>query len=405
MKRPTEMLTQRSESLLASDLAAMKAALADALNGRSCLVIGGAGSIGAETTLLLSGFALSRLTIIDQDENGLARLSRKLRGRQNAPAAAHIDVLPLDYGSTPFFAMLRTSEPFDYVLNFAAMKHVRSEKAPWSIFSMMDTNILKQADLLDALSSQSENYRYFSVSTDKAANPVSFMGATKRLMEHVMFTRAEDVTSARFANVAYSQGSLLESFSDRLASDTPLAAPLGIERFFFTLEEAGHMCLLTSILGEAGNIYIPDLSPEKHLVSMETAAIGFLKANGYEAVPYPLEHQDKAFKDFSDLKSDGRWPLILTPSDTSGEKPYEEFVGDNERSTPTQFSALAAVRYDRGSAPRSIDTFIDRLRKLKADTGALANFSEDEMREWVSEVEPDFEHRHIHSDRSLDDRI
>ena len=405
LKRPTEMLTRRSESLLANDMAANANRLTELLAGKSCLVIGGAGSIGSETTLLLAQFPLSRLTIIDQDENGLARLVRRLRGNALAPATAQIDSLPMDYGSTAFFAMLRASEPYDYVLNFAALKHVRSEKQPWSIFAMMDTNILKQSDLLSALSETGKPFRYFSVSTDKAANPVSFMGATKRLMEHVMFTETANVSSARFANVAYSQGSLLESFCDRLDSDTPLAAPLGIERFFFTLEEAGQMCLLTGILGETGKIYIPDLSPEEHLVSMETAAISFLEANGYEAIAYPLEKQTEAFSDFAELKAGGKWPLILTPSDTAGEKPYEEFAGEKETVTDSAFAALKAVNYAPSNFAGGVNALSAKLRELKLDTSALSQLSTDDMKAWVSEIEPNFEHRHIGSEKTLDDRI
>ncbi|MAI89561.1 MAG: hypothetical protein CBB65_03905 [Hyphomonadaceae bacterium TMED5] len=409
--RPTDLLTKRTHSLLRQDMTSNVVALTSALTGKSCLVIGGAGSIGSETLALLSGYPLSCLLVVDQDENGLARLMRRLRGAPETPAVSDIETLPMDYGSAAFQAGLKQRGPFDFVLNFAALKHVRSEKQPLSIFNMMDTNILKQARLLETLNTLSPDYRYFSVSTDKAANPVSFMGATKRVMEHVMFLTARtvshipNVSSARFANVAYSQGSLLESFITRLENDTPLAAPLGIERFFFTLQEAGEFCLLSGVLGEPDTIYVPSLSPEEHLVSMEDAAIGFLRANGYEPRHYPLEQQASAFKDLPDLKKQGLWPVILTPANTAGEKPYEEFVGETETASTGKFSALLDVAYDASLSKEKLAAFLGQLQTFSLSPDALCELTMDELKDWISDLEPSFQSSHIAASAKLDDRI
>ena len=404
------MLTGRTTSLLAQDLADHAQALNLALNASSVLVIGGAGSIGSETVLRLADFPLKSLTIVDQDENGLTRLMRRLRGRTTPPATKTISTLPLDFGSPLFFQAAEALAPFDYVLNFAALKHVRSERDVWSILRMMETNILFPDRLIDWLTTHSPNCRYFSVSTDKAANPVSFMGATKRLMEHITFRSREPTglsrgqTSARFANVAYSQGSLLESFVDRLNTGVPLAAPKDISRFFMTLPEAGEFCLLSGVIGQSGKIYIPDLDPAEHLVTMEAAAIGFLNANGFAPEVFALEDEKTAFADLAALRSENRWPLILTPSDTSGEKPYEEFAGAHETPISDIFTALRANPY---STELSDDQIASLVRKISdATRGKSAKPpGEAQLKTWVADLEPAFREAHIASDKSLDDRI
>ena len=410
IQRPTDIVTLRQTSLIEPDLNRHADALDGILSGKSVLVIGGAGSIGSETTALLSQYNLSNLVIVDQDENGLARLMRRLRGSAFEPRANNIRTLPLCYGSPLFYGASETMDAFDFVLNFAALKHVRSEKEIWSTLQMMRTNILWQSDLLNFLAKKnSPDARFFSVSTDKAANPVSFMGATKRLMEHVIFNKNTNaglnggVTSARFANVAYSQGSLLESFVQRLEMKTPLAAPTGIKRFFVSLEEAGELCLLAAILGEAGSIYIPSLDPGEYLVDMQTAAARFLQANGYEAVSFPLAEQTKAFEAFPALHSAGKWPLILTPPDTAGEKPYEEFVGRSETAVGTTFGALKRIEFSSDIPTGDLDRLLDRLRDVSPD--ALAGLTAERMMQWVADIEPAFRQTHISSDVSLDDRI
>lgn len=411
IERPSDILTGRTRSLLADDILAQTERLAVALENRSCLIIGGAGSIGSQTTELLSSYRLSALTIVDHDENGLARLMRRLRGRETPVAARNISTLPLDYGSPAFQAAIETSDRFDFILNFAALKHVRSEKDVWSTFQMFDTNILKQADLINTLAEHSPKSRFFSVSTDKAADPVSFMGATKRLMEHTIFQLSKQAgfergaTSARFANVAYSQGSLLESFVNRLDAGVPLAAPIDIRRYFMSIEEAGELCLLAAILGEAGKIYVPDLDAETHLITMQSAAERFLRANGFQAIPFVLDRQAQAFREMQQLRNNDQWPLILTPADTAGEKPYEEFVGDGEVANATAFSALQAIDYAPGPELSTLNTFLDKLRDTRSSRAALSRLTSETLMDWVAELEPAFRQSHIPSGLRLDDRI
>lgn len=410
IQKPTSILTGRTSSLLSDDLEKARDALTENLKNAAVLVIGGAGSIGSETIALLSDFPLKSLIIVDQDENGLARLMRRLRGSPNQPRAAEIHTLPLSYGSPVFYAALASLPAFDFVLNFAALKHVRSEKDVWSTLQMMQTNILWQSDLLDALAAgKSNDARFFSVSTDKAANPVSFMGATKRLMEHVIFNtglRCElggGVTSARFANIAYSQGSLLESFVQRLEAQTPLAAPQGIKRFFMDLEEAGQLCLLAAVLGEAGSVYIPDLDPAEHLVDMQTAAERFLSANGYEAISFGLDDQADAFSHFAALQAEHKWPLILTPADTAGEKPYEEFVGIGETALASDFEHLQRINFASDISAKELRSFLNGIQVRSADK--IEALTSKDLMDWVAKIEPAFRQAHIASSTTLDDRI
>ena len=409
---PTDIVTGRTVSLFARDMATRDDNLSDALSSSRCLVIGGAGSIGGETVRLLSRYSLKSLTIIDQDENGLTRLMRRLRSDPDHVRVATIDPIPVDYGSAYFLGHLETDRPYDFVFNFAAVKHVRSEKDVVSILHMMDTNILKQARLIKALSKSSPDCRYFSVSTDKAANPVSFMGATKRLMEHVIFQLCTHYglrggcTSARFANVAYSQGSLLESFADRMEQRVPLAAPRHIQRFFVSLEEAGQLCILAGLLAPDNTIVIPDLDPARNLISMEDVAKRFLKANGYDAEVFPLRHESDARKSFNALNALKRWPLVLTPADTPGEKPYEEFVGENEVSSNLSFSDLKGIAYQSSqNNPDQILELVSRLSDLMTDIDAIRNLSTEDLKDLIAEIEPDFAAHHKVGAQQLDSRV
>ena len=230
------------------------AAIRKAVTGKRILAVGAAGSIGSNTVHTLAQYSPKTLHVIDQNENALAELVRELRSTPEPFTIEDFRTLPLDYGSAATRMFMEAEKPYDRILNFAAIKHVRTEKDPFSILQMFDTNIVKQARFRDWIARTSPNADYFSVSTDKAATPVSFMGATKRIMEHVMFVWSEGpqikgkITSARFANVAYSNGSLLQAFEKRLAQNHPLACPVGIERYFVSLQESGHICTLASII-------------------------------------------------------------------------------------------------------------------------------------------------------------
>lgn len=399
----------RQESFFADDLREGAAELAETIAGARILFIGGAGSIGFQTLKTIAQFGPKALHVVDHNENGLAELVRALR---SAPAPLRVDdllTLPIDYGGDPFRLWLKSQrQPYDYVLNFAALKHVRSEKDPYSILAMLDTNVLKLARLSHELSGQSGLKRLFCVSTDKAANPSSMMGATKRLMEHAMFSETLDwsgdlaITSARFANVAFSNGSLLQSWQNRLALRQPMAVPEGVRRFFVALPESGHLCTLAGLLGAHGNIMVPALQPENHLMLLQDVLGWFLEAQGF--TPHFTKDEAEAVGQVEEFAALGKWPVLLTPLDTAGEKPYEEFVGANESVHPTRFCSLQRVPYLAPSNPQSFPALLDQLGEIMSSDGAQP-LTIPTLKDAISGVEEAFARTHVVSTKSLDQRI
>lgn len=398
----------RQDSFFAQDLNANAAELAQMIGGARVLFIGGAGSIGFQTLKTVAHFAPKTLHVVDHNENGLAELVRALR---SAPEPLNVDELltmPVDYGGAPFRLWLAAQEkPYDYVLNFAALKHVRSEKDPYSVLAMLDTNVVKLARLSEMLAARPGLKRLFCVSTDKAANPSSMMGATKRLMEHAMFSPTLNwpegltITSARFANVALSNGSLLQSWQNRLAARQPMACPENTRRFFVALPESGHLCTLAGLLGDNGNIIVPALEPEEHLMLLQDVAGWFLEAQGM--TPHYTRDEAEAVNRVEELAAQGKWPVLLTPLDTAGEKPYEEFVGANETVHPTRFSSLRRVPYLPPAQPESFPALLDALDRIMASEGADLSLAL--LKDGIASVEADFARSHVVSAKSLDQRI
>lgn len=407
---PDQIATDRDISLLADDMRRHEKELQQALHKARVCVIGGAGSIGSATVNELARYPLDELVIIDQNENALANLIRTFRSAPEPPQPRALTTLPFDYASELGRLYFQDHPPFDFILNFAALKHVRTEKDAISALALIDANVLKQARFLSWIADISAKADYFTVSTDKAANPVSFMGATKRLMEHVVFNSkaSEKLTgrkvSARFANVAYSNGSLLESFADRMRQRVPLAAPIGISRYFISMQEAGELCLLAAILGESERILIPRLAPEEHLIPVEEIARRFLAANGYEADVFTLEEENDAKASVNALAEQGKWPLILTPADTAGEKPYEEFAGDGETPELSKFHALLRIPYQSGLTASEVEASLEHFTDWMAGRSA-DQLSLDALKQQIADLEPRFADAHISSAKRLDDRI
>lgn len=399
----------RHESFFAPDMTAAADELAGMIRGSRILFIGGAGSIGFQTLRSVAHFAPKALHVVDHNENGLAELVRALR---SAPEALRVDELltmPIDYGGDAFRLWLGSQpQSYDYVLNFAALKHVRSEKDPYSILAMLDTNVLKLSRLSQQLARQGALKRLFCVSTDKAANPSSMMGATKRLMEHAMFSPTLDwpselaITSARFANVALSNGSLLQSWENRLALRQPMACPEGCRRFFVALPESGHLCTLAGLLGEDGNIMVPALEPEEHLMLLQDVAGWFLEAQGL--APYFTRDEAEAVGRVEELAAQGKWPVLLTPLDTAGEKPYEEFVGAEESVHPTRFASLRRVPYLPPADRDSFPALLAQLQAVMSSDGSQPLTIAD-LKQAISSVEQGFARTHVVSAKSLDQRI
>lgn len=391
----------RDASLFAADFAAVRPRIAEALSGARVLVIGGGGSIGSATVSLLSGFRPRTLHIIDTSENYLAELVRNLRGRPEGLAVEDFRTLPLDYGSRLMRAFLAVSGPYDIVLNFAALKHVRSEKDVFSLLQMIDTNVVRQARLKSWLLGAGRPSSYFAVSTDKAANPTSLMGASKRLMEDVTFdlhqAPGQRTTSTRFANVAFSNGSLLAAFLERLQHRQPLAAPRKTSRYFVTQAESAEICLIAALAIPDRMVLIPRLDPASALQDLGELAERVLHAHGLRAVPYSDEAA--ARRDVESLASQAAWPLLLTPLDTSGEKPYEEFIGAAETGEELGFASLLGVRHLPGSA--LLGEALEAFERMLSETDV--GLTKQEVVEAIARAVPHL--AHVETGRNLDQRL
>lgn len=392
---------QRKVSHFSPDILRRREALLEAVAGRRVLVVGGGGTIGSATTMLLADLAPACLHVVDQSENYLAELVRDLRGRPGGLAVADFRTLPLDYGSPVMGRLLADEKPYDLVLNFAALKHVRSEKDVYSLLQMIDTNVVRHVRFRRWLNQSGHGRRYFAVSTDKAANPTSLMGASKRLMEDVVF--APDLagggqqTTARFANVAFSNGSLLQGFLVRLAKMQPLAVPRDTRRYFVSQVESGEICLLAAALGRAGHVLFPRLDPVSELQLLEEVATRVLRLHGYE--PEVFDDESRARECVAALAKRKRWPLLLTPLDTSGEKPYEEFVGQGEQVVDSGLETLSAVQH---VATGALDGEV--IAMLEDAVGRVDGpVDKQAIVDAIQSVIPGFAHRE--TGKTLDDRL
>lgn len=395
-------VTRRPKSLFARDISAKRQTIADALQGKRVLVIGGAGSIGAATTRLILDYRPAALHVVDHSENYLVELVRDLHGQNVDFARLDFRALPLDYGGDAMARMLSAEAPYDAVFNFAALKHVRSEKDLYSILQMLDTNIVRHIRFKRWLAENNHGDGiYFAVSTDKAANPASVMGASKRLMEDLIFaygvTSRSSVTAARFANVAFSNGSLLDGFLQRLAKRQPIAVPRGTRRYFISHREAGEICLLAATAIPHRHVAIPHLDPASELQLLEDIAARAMEVLGFTVRPF--DNADEARAAVETCAARGQWPVVLTPLDTSGEKPYEEFVGQGEQAVPCGLETVRAIGHVPSRAQETglfekieefverPDSAIDRQKLIALIAAAMANFD------------------HVDSDHNLDQRL
>lgn len=397
----TAIVTGRANSLFASDLEASSEPVLAKVRGRRILVIGGGGSIGAATVRIILDYQPSALHIVDHNENYLAELVRELRGRSAGIPDIDFRALPLDYGGPVMERFLADSPPYDVVLNFAALKHVRSEKDIYSVLQMFDTNVVRHLRFKRWLADHRHGATYFAVSTDKAANPVSLMGASKRLMEDLIFDVAaanrQSTTSARFANVAFSNGSLLQGFGYRLAKRQPLAVPRDTRRYFISHQEAGELCLLAACRVPDGHIAVPRVDATLQLQLLEDIACACLDYWGLSVERYVDEAQ--ARNDVERLAREGRWPLLLTPLDTGGEKPFEEFVGAGESAIDCGLLNVLALRHIPGVAAGQ-ELFEEIARWVDEPDFAIAKARFVSV---ISAALPNF--RHSQSEQNLDQRL
>jgi FlaA1/EpsC-like NDP-sugar epimerase len=387
-------LLGRSESVFREDLVESWDDLQREIRGTRVLVLGAAGSIGSEFVRHLVGMGPAAVHVVDPAENNLVELVRDLRASASL-VPADFKALPIPLGSPELTAFLRAERGYDVVLNFAAVKHVRSEKDPFSLMHMIQTNVLSLRSLVDVLSPAS---RLFSVSSDKAVNPENAMGASKALMERLLFAYSDTfaVSSARFANVAFSDGSLLHSFSRRVAKHQPLAAPVDVQRFFISSEEAAQLCLLAGFLGDNREIFVPRLDPSVDLKTFAEIAVIYLDSLGLR--PDVCSSEEEAKNRAQDSKgSDGTWPCYFFHTDTTGEKLVEEFVSSSELCDWSRFTAVGVV----GAEPSSPVTLeaIDELEIIRGKP----TWTKEEVIAGLAKAVPDF--KHLEKGRNLDERM
>ena len=358
-------LIGREKELFVQDVKNHEDELGRIVSSSTFLVIGGAGSIGQAVTKEIFKRNPQKLHVVDISENNMVELVRDIRSSLGY-IGGDFQTFALDIGSVEYDAFIKADGQYDYVLNLSALKHVRSEKDPFTLMRMIDVNILNtEKTLLQSIANKTK--KYFCVSTDKAANPVNMMGASKRIMEMFLMRRSLEIqiSTARFANVAFSDGSLLHGFNQRIQKRQPIVAPQDIKRYFVTPKESGELCLMSCIFGENRDIFFPKLSEELHLITFAEIAVKYLKQIGYE--PYLCKSEDEARELAHSLPDQGMWPCLFTDSDTTGEKDFEEFFTDNETLDMAKFQNLGVIKNAPTFNSDALEAFARQIERCKQD--------------------------------------
>ena len=391
-------VTKRDSSMFLIDIKDNRNLLLHNIYNKSVLIIGGAGSIGSSFIKAILPFKPATLVVVDTNENALAELTRDLRSTKGMYVPEDYVTYPMDFASPVFEKMFVKRGGFDIVGNFSAHKHVRSEKDIYSVEALLQNNVLHAKLLLDLLA-QYPPEEYFCVSTDKAANPVNIMGASKRIMEDVIFSYSDKfpVKTARFANVAFSNGSLPAGFLARIQKLQPLSAPSDVKRYFVSPEESGQICMLACMLGKNREIFFPKLE-EAQMMTFDAIGTALLHEHGYEVLE--CSSDEEAIDKAEDLKNGSNlYPVHYSVSDTSGEKPFEEFVTDTETADMERFSSLGVI-----TGKEIPDQ--ERIKKLFVDLNAAFAKGETTKEEVIRIMKaylPNFEH--IETGKSLDSKM
>lgn len=390
-------LLGRSESLFDSDFLLAKDKIDEKVRRSTFVVVGGAGTIGSSVVRLLVSFKAKRIHVVDISENNLVELIRDIRSSNN-DIVTEIETYAMDCGSEEFVKYFMEQQSVDYLLNFSALKHVRSERDVYTLKRLVDVNVVNPVRLLN-LANEKGCKKYFCVSTDKAANPVSMMGASKLLMERLILCQQGDVkvSTARFANVAFSDGSLLFGFEHRLNKKQPLAIPTDIRRFFVTAEEAGQLCVFSCLLADDKEIFFPLTNEKFKDISLVDIASKYLRMRGFE--PAPFDDERLARQSAEKCIGEGRWPCFYFESDTTGEKPFEEFYAENERVDLKKFENIGVVQFDANSNKIDYGKFTKSYDEFKN----LTKWTKSELVDCFRKFLPNF--LHDEKNKNLDQKM
>ena len=393
----TLKLIGRSTELFNTDIDNNAVKLNNIVSNSSFLVIGGAGTIGKAVTKEIFKRNPLKLHVVDLSENNLVELVRDLRSSYGY-IKGDFQTFALDIGSIEYDSYIQSDGKFDYVLNLSALKHVRSEKDPFTLMRMINVNILNTNKTLNQSIANGVK-KYFCVSTDKATNPVNLMGASKRIMEMFLLQKSEkiSISSARFANVAFSDGSLLHGFNQRLENKQPIVAPNDVKRYFITPKESGELCLMACLLGENKDIFFPKLSENLNLISFSDIALEYLEQKGYKA--YLCGSEKEARNGIENLIMNNKWPCLFSESNTSGEKDFEEFYSKNEILDLDSFDKVGIIKNKLVYDQDKLDKFMCDIHKMKTKK----SWTKNEILDLFCELVPNF--NHIEKDKYLDSKM
>jgi len=380
-------LISRDKELFSEDIQYHEAQLAEIVSHSSFLVIGAAGSIGQAVTKEIFKRNPTKLHAVDISENNLVELVRDIRSSLGY-IQGKFHTFALDIGSQAYDAFIRSDGDYDYVLNLSALKHVRSEEDPFTLMRMIEVNIQNTEKTIQQ-SIDRGTKKYFCVSTDKAANPVNMMGASKRIMEMFLMEKSLEIpiSTARFANVAFSDGSLLHGFNQRIQKRQPISAPNDVRRYFVTPQESGELCLMSCLLGENRDIFFPKLSEKLNLITFSDIAIKYLKAIGYE--PYICATEEEARELVKTLPDQKRWPCYFSPSNTTGEKDFEEFFTENETLDMQRFNNLGVIKNEAVFDTDKLNYFRETIQQLKQQ----GSWNKKEIVTLFETMIPNFQHQ------------
>ena len=380
-------LIGRNKKLFTEDISLKDLELKQIVSTSKFLVLGGAGSIGQAVTKEIFKRDPLKLHVVDISENNLVELVRDIRSSFGY-INGDFKTFALDIGSSEYDAFIKSDGQYDYILNLSALKHVRSGKDPFTLMRMINVNIFN-TDKTIQQSIENKAKKYFCVSTDKAANPVNMMGASKRIMEMFLMRRSKqiNISTARFANVAFSDGSLLHGFNQRIQKKQPIVAPNDIKRYFVVPQEAGELCLSSCLLGDNRDIFFPKLEESLHLISFADIAVKYLENLGYK--PYLCQTEDEARTNIEKHIANKRWPCLFTKSDTTGEKDFEEFFTDSETLDMNRFSGLGIIKNDPEYDNDKLDYFTKTIEHLKFQK----SWNKDELVDLFHQMIPDFGHK------------